>query len=299
MASRYVWLKQLVRASAGLALVSTGCSSGSNEPSGNADAQADAGNAGTPVTAGTATSGIGGTGVPSNGSGGTKASSDGGATSPAGTGGTDGGGTNASTAGSANSGGGTASLTTKDFACTELIGLWVASQWWGSFEKRVDTAHWQFMFQHHGYVEMFADSASPFWGNDVSSKCTTGAATPDRVVFLPFSLTLMTLDDWVKNLEQVVATMKTKFVGVKRIELMTTLRSPKNMPCENDMDPNTVVPAYVDQAIQMVAEGSGGLVTVGPKIELPSCDWCAGGTDLTGAGNTGAGELLATYYLTH
>ena len=190
-------------------------------------------------------------------------------------------------------------LTTKDFDCTEVIGLWVASQWWDSFEKGVDNAHWEFTFQHHGYLEMFADPASPFWANAVSSKCTTNAATPDRVVFLPFSLTLATLDDWSTNLTKVVETMKTKFPGVKRIELMTTLRGPGNMPCANDTDPNTIVPPYVDQAIQMVADASGGLVSVGPKIELASCDWWAGGTDLTGAGNTGAGQLLATYYQTH
>jgi hypothetical protein len=190
-------------------------------------------------------------------------------------------------------------LTTKDFECTELIGLWVASQWWDSFEKGVDNAHWEFMFQHHGYLEMFADPASEFWGNAVSSKCAASATTPDRVVFLPFSLTLNTLDGWSTNLTKVVETMKTKFPGVKRIELMTTLRGPGNMPCANDMDPNTIVPPYVDQAIQMVADASGGLVAVGPKIELASCDWWAGGTDLTGAGNTGAGQLLATYYQSH
>jgi hypothetical protein len=196
-------------------------------------------------------------------------------------------------------GGGDAATARGDFVCTELVALWVASQWWGSFEKGVDTARWEFMFQHHGYLEMFADPASPYWANGVSSKCTTGAATPDRVVFLPFSLSLNTLDLWVTNLTKVVETMKGKFPGVKRIELMTTLRSPGNMPCANDNDPNTVVAPYVDQAIQMVADASGGLVTVGPKIELASCSWWAGGTDLSGAGNTGAGQLLSAYYQTH
>jgi len=197
------------------------------------------------------------------------------------------------------SGGGDAGVARGDFVCTELIALWVASQWWDSFEKGVDGTKWEFMFQHHGYLEMFADPASPYWNNAVSSKCTTGGATPDRVVFLPFSLSLMTLDEWTTNLTKVVATIKGKFPGVQRIELMTTLRSPGNMPCSNDNDPNVVVPAYVDQAIQTVADASAGLVTVGPKIELPSCSWWAGGTDLTGAGNTGAGQLLATYYQTH
>ena len=75
--------------------------------------------------------------------------------------------------------------------------------------------------------------------------------------------------------------MKQKFVGVKRIELLSTLRSPGNRLCPNDNDPGTIVPEYVDQAIAAVAAESGGLVTVGPKIELQDCSWWAGGTDLT------------------
>jgi len=199
----------------------------------------------------------------------------------------------------ADGGVGDASAARGDYVCTELIGLWVASQWWSSFEKGVDGNKWEFMFQHHGYLEMFADPASPYWMNAVSSKCTMSAATPDRVVFLPFSLSLNTMDEWVTNLTKAVETMKGKFPGVKRIELMTTLRSPGNVPCANDNDPNTVVPPYVDAAIQTVADASGGLVTVGPKIEVGNCNWWAGGTDLTGAGNTGAGQLLAAYYQTH
>jgi hypothetical protein len=217
----------------------------------------------------------------------------------AGAGGSSAGAGAAGAGGGATTGAGGASAPQKDFVCTELVGLWVASQWWGTFEKGVDGTKWEFMFQHHGYLEMFADPASPYWNNAVSSKCAMSAATPDRVVFLPFSLSLKTMDEWVTNLIKVVETMKGKFPGVQRIELMTTLRSPGNMPCANDNDPNTVVPPYVDAAIQQVADASGGLVTVGPKIELTSCSWWAGGTDLTGAGNTGAGQLLAAYYQTH
>jgi hypothetical protein len=186
-----------------------------------------------------------------------------------------------------------------DFVCNELIGLWVASQWWGAFEKGVDNARWQFMFQHHGYLELFADPQSPFWKNSFASACAAQSTTPDRVIFLPFSLTLMTMEDWHTQLTKVVDTMKRKFVGVKRIELLSTLRSPGNMLCPNDNDPGTIVPGYVDQAIAAVAAESGGLVAVGPKIELPDCSWWAGGTDLTGAGNTGVGQLMAAYYQAH
>jgi hypothetical protein len=81
---------------------------------------------------------------------------------------------------------------------------------------------------------------------------------------------------------------------------MTTLRSPGNKMCPGITDKDTIVQPYVDQAIQMVADASSGLVVVGPKLEVGSCSWWAGDShDLTGAGNTGAGQLLATYYQTH
>jgi hypothetical protein len=295
-----------------IAVASCGNSPGAGNPGGTAGANAGAsGDAGTGVvsgsagatgTAGSTDSGNGGqVSVVDSGSAGAGASAGvtGGGGASAGTGGGAETGDGGASAGSGAGGGADGGSSRSDFVCTELIGLWVASQWWDTFEKGVDGNKWEFMFQHHGYLEMFADPASPYWSNAVSSKCTMSAAMPDRVVFLPFSLSLNTMDEWVTNLTQVVETMKGKFPGVKRIEVMTTLRSPGNMPCANDTDPNTVVAPYVDQAIQTVADASGGLVTVGPKIELASCSWWAGGTDLTGAGNTGAGQLLAAYYQTH
>jgi hypothetical protein len=182
------------------------------------------------------------------------------------------------------------------FTCNEMIGLWVMSQWYGSFEKGVDNAAWQYTFVHHGYLEMWADPASAYWKTGINSKCTAGSATPDRVIFLPFSLSLKTLDEWQTNLAKVVDNIKTKFVGVKRIEIISTIRSPDNQLCANDKDPGTVVPDYVDQAIQATAAQSGGLVVVGPKIAVKDCSWWAGGTDLTGAGNTGVGQLYSDFY---
>jgi hypothetical protein len=185
------------------------------------------------------------------------------------------------------------------FACSEMIGLWVMSQWWSTFESGVDDAAWQYIFVHHGYLEQWADPASPYWATKTISPCALNPEGPDRVIFLPFSLTLQTGAEWQGELSKVVDVIKTKFKSVKRIEFMTTLRSPGNQPCPNDNDPNVVVPAYVDQAIQNVADASGGVVTVGPKIEVADCKWWAGGTDLTGAGNTGVGQLYGAYYKDH
>lgn len=306
MSHSRVWRRGLVRVCGCLALVAIGCGSSNGSGLGGAGAEAGASAAAGRSVAGSSAAGDGAAGTSTASSAGA-----GGLVGSAGSQNTEQGGSVAQGGSSANAGSGGAPpaggssggsvpvLTSKDFACSEVIGLWVASQWWDTFEKGVANDHWQFMFQHHGYLEMFADPASPYWSNAVSSKCTSLAATPDRVIFLPFSLSLLTLADWLTNLKQVVETMKGKFPGVKRIELMTTLRSPGNMPCDNDTDPNTVVQPYVDQAVQMVADASGGLVTVGPKIELTSCSWWAGGTDLTGDGNTGVGQLLSAYYQTH
>ncbi len=186
-----------------------------------------------------------------------------------------------------------------DFACSEMVGLWVMSQWWGAFEKGVDNARWQYIFVHHGYLETWADPASAYWKTSVISPCAMHPEGPDRIIFLPFSLSLDTLDQWQTNITKVVASIQMNFPSVKRVELISTIRSPGNLPCANDQDPNVVVPAYVDQAIQNVADASGGLVTVGPKIAVANCNWWVGGTDLTGEGNTGVGQLYADYYKTH
>jgi len=185
------------------------------------------------------------------------------------------------------------------FACSEMIGLWVMSQWWSTFESGVDNAAWQYIFVHHGYLEQWADPTSPYWATKTISPCARNPEGPDRVIFLPFSLTLQTGPEWQAQLSKVVDIIKTKFKSVKRIEFITTLRSPGNLPCPNDNDPNVVVPAYVDQAIQNVADASGGVVTVGPKIEVADCKWWVGGTDLTGEGNTGVGRLYGAYYKDH
>ena len=187
-----------------------------------------------------------------------------------------------------------------NFVCNEFIGLWVASQWWGAFEKDIGDMRWQLMFQHHGYLELFADPASAYWKNAiVNPPCAMHSTAPDRVVFLPFSLTLNTLDQWQTNLRKVVSNIKQLFPSAKRIELLSTLRSPNNVLCPNDMDPGTVVAPYVDQAIQTVADESLGLVVAGPKIAVTDCTWWAGGTDLTAQGNAGVARLYADYYKTN
>lgn len=274
-----------------LLAVGAACSAEPGPPS-----STNPGTGGTAAGSGGAVTPVGGTG--GDGSGGSVVMGSGGQTAmPGGSGG-------AVTAGTGGApapadGGSSAPSAGGPFQCSEMIGLWVMSQWWGAFEKGVDNNAWQYIFVHHGYLEGWADPANAYWKTAVISPCGQNSATPDRVIFLPFSLTLNTGEAWQTNISKVVDNIKAKFAGVKRIELISTIRNPMNQPCANDKDPNIVVPQYVDDAIKAVADASGGLVTVGPKIEVGACNWWGGGTDLTGAGNTGVGQLYAAYYKDH
>ena len=186
------------------------------------------------------------------------------------------------------------------FICTELLGLGVAGQWWPTFEAMMDTAHWEYRSVQMAYVDTWAMPNSAAWQALVQSPCATGAATPDRVLLIVFSTTLNTQQEYVTNTSAAVATIKMKYPGVKRIELLTTLRSPNNQLCAGK-DPNTIVPAAVDAALAAVAKASvGGEVVVGPKIAVTDCAWWMGATTtLTGAGPMGVGQLYADYYKDH
>ncbi|HEX3695984.1 MAG TPA: hypothetical protein VH374_11395 [Polyangia bacterium] len=183
------------------------------------------------------------------------------------------------------------------FTCNQLLGPSNITQWWPVFEALMNGDHWQYMAGLHAFVDNWADPNSPFWTTAVTSPCTSGAKNPDRVLLVVFSTTL-TQAAFQPAITKAVATIKTKYPGVKRIELLTNPRSPMNKLCTGD-DPNSVVPPYIDQAIQNVADQSGGDVTVGPKIEVGSCTWWdAHGTDFTSTGAAGVGALYGAYYKT-
>lgn len=185
------------------------------------------------------------------------------------------------------------------FTCNHVIGLGVVGQWWPSFESMMDNARWQYVSVMAAYVESWVDPNNMVWQTAVASSCATRSATPDRVLFVAFDPNLTTQMAFQTSTTAAVATIRKKFPTVKRIELLSTVRSPKNQLCPG-ADPGTVVPAYVDAALAAVATASGGDVVVGPKIEVTSCSWWgAMTTALAGTGPAGVGALYADYYKSH
>lgn len=188
------------------------------------------------------------------------------------------------------------------FTCNYLLGLHVAGQWWPTFEAMMDGSRWQYVSIPQAYVDSWGNPDSMAWQTAVmspQSPCATRSANPDRVLLIAFSPTLGNAL-FQFNTALAIAAIRTKFPGVKRIEFLTTLRSPNNAPCPG-RDVNTSVPSYVDTGLAAVAGGQkGGDVVVGPKIEVANCNWFdATTTDLQGSSPMSVGELYARYYKDH
>ena len=86
-----------------------------------------------------------------------------------------------------------------------------------------------------------------------------------------------------------MATIRKKYPGVRRIDLLTMLRGPGNRSCGSEM---TVVEPYVDAAVSAVAERFPGLVFAGPKVTAESCDvFTKRGPHFTDAGMAAVARL--------
>ncbi len=154
------------------------------------------------------------------------------------------------------------------FACTQVMGVSVTGDWFGAgFENGID-ARWQALWRKHAFINEWADPASELWSLPLTSPCTEKAQDPDRVIFTGVNWEYKTRAEWEKSFDAVVANLRARYPGVKRIELLTMLRAPKNQSCGSFM---TVVEPYVDEAVEAVAARSPGLVFVAPKVEAQSC----------------------------
>ncbi len=124
---------------------------------------------------------------------------------------------------------------------------------------------------------------------------------PDRVVLVAHA-EMTDEKKWEALLTQAVATVQMKFPSVKEIDILTMSRAPNNILCKNNNDVWTVVAPTVDQAIQNVADQSGGLVVVGPKYYVPDCATSysfPNDTDFTKSADTFIAQTLAAYYKAH
>jgi hypothetical protein len=270
---------------AALATLVFACSSpaggGATTPSAGAGGQAS-GNGGGGASAGTTNNGVGG----GSGSGGAAQAGAGGSlpvgaagasgSSSGGVGGGAGGAVGAAgAAGSGGSAGGSSFPDPSTFVCNAMIGVSVTADWFnGGFEAALPGDHWQLQWQSLAFVEQWADPTNAVWKAPIVSACKSDSATPDRVIFTGVNWTFTTADEWETQLTKAVETFRSKFPGVKEIDLMTMLRAPNNQICGQAGMGETneqVVQPFVDQALAAVGAKYPNLVRILPDFYAPSC----------------------------
>ena len=274
-------------------------SSGGGSSGGSTSSSSSSGSGGS----GSGGSGGGGTTDGGGGSGGRgDATVDGGVDATIdGSGSSSGGGSSGGGSPDAGDAGDTGVVSAKSIVCNSVLGIDTTSEWFTSgFENQVPNAKWQIIYFHPGYVENWQNPNDPVWSTAITSACTTSSTNPDRVLFNAFSdpsdSTFNNATAYAAGLTKVVANLKTKYPGLKRIDLLAMTRAPNNMPCVagNRM---SIVESWVDTAMSMVAAANPGFVTVAPPFYAPSCDdFADGGPHFTDAGKPIIANVYGTYY---
>jgi hypothetical protein len=211
-------------------------------------------------------------------------------------------------------GGGASGPSAGPFTCNMVLGLFTTSQWFNGTnpggatktflqQDGIDPKKWEAKLQKYSYVEKWADPANGVWKIPVANSCATNATGPDRVLFVGYSPDTKHDQPTIQALlEKVIALIKTTYPTAKEIDLLTMGRAPNNMMCPNNSDPNTVVGAYFDQAIQAISDASNGLIKPGPKYYVPDCQNSyifANDTDYTTTAANAIAIQVAAYYAAH
>jgi hypothetical protein len=215
------------------------------------------------------------------------------------------------TAGSATGGmGGTggSGSSTKNYTCNLVLGLDSTNEWFtNGFENQVPNDKWEMIYHHPGYVEDWESASDAVYSTAITSACAMNSTSPDRILLNLFpdssdtsTTKLVDKDTWVTGLKNAIATLKTKYPNVKRIDLCTMMRAPGNMACDSTNAVGSAIPQYEDDAIAAVVAASSGTpqITAGPKLEATSCTiFQAGGPHFTStAGMQAAAKIYGDYY---
>jgi hypothetical protein len=190
----------------------------------------------------------------------------------------------------------------QSFVCSQVMGLELTDQWYtAGFETApgIEDARWQIVWKEHAYIDEWANPNSTFWAIPPMSPCTQESNSPDRVLLVALSWTIVTLAEWETNVQQDINNIKAKYPNVRQIVLMTIVRGPGNISCGDTtvVAENTLIPAYVDQALAEVATGSPDLVKVAPKFAASACtDFMETGPHLTAAGDAEMAQKIAAAY---
>jgi hypothetical protein len=183
-----------------------------------------------------------------------------------------------------------------------ILGVSASGEWinQGGFFSLVDGTKWEAITKAHEYVELWANPTDPVWTQQfdppppspasMSHACAMNSKSPDRVIFIaytdPTNAMYQSEAGWETVLKQDVATIKMKYPGVQKIELLTMIRGPMTQggmtyPGGYNCDPalkEDIVAPYTDQAIAAVAM-QDPVVAVGPKFYVGDCTWwCTNGS---------------------
>jgi hypothetical protein len=310
-----------------LAVSMTGCatggggSGGSSGGGGGGTSSAEGGGRGTGGLGGGA-GGLAGTGGGGSlagaggGSGGGGRAGAGGAAGRIGTGGNGGGAGATGAAGfggapAGGSGGGEGGAGAEaTFTCNLVIGNSTTQQWFdGGFltHAGIDPTRWELFWVAHHYIDSWADPTDSGWSTalDMSHACAKGSTAPDRVIFIvTYSPPYPPEATYETDTTKIVDNIKAKYAGVKRVELMTLVRSPGNVEtaCSSKANNEQSIPAAEDQGIAAVAASStfAGLVFASPPFYVTTCsDFLTDEPQYTTAGATDIANVYGAYYAAH
>jgi hypothetical protein len=281
----------------GLSACSTQGTQGGRPPNG-------AGGAGTTVISGTGGAPSGSAGQ--TGDGGGMAAGGSAGTMTGGTGGGAGGASGSAGArGSGGTSGGTDASAPTGFVCSQVTAMTLTREWYDAgFETFVAANRWQLKAREHGYITEWSNPNSDFWNEPIESPCASGSTQPDHVVLTVLSWVppcCATMAEWQTQVTGAINTLKAKYPGLRRIDLMTVIRGPGNRLCPTApaAGETIVIPPELDAALAAAATQFPGLVFVAPKFEAPSCAaFSGGGPHLTTAGNTAVAAMIGAYFAT-
>ena len=192
------------------------------------------------------------------------------------------------------------------FVCNQVTAMTLTREWYDAgFEQSPGIAgdRWQLKARQSGYITEWSNPDSDFWNQAPQSPCANGSASPDHVVLTVLSWRpdcCKTAAEWEAQVSKAVTTMRAKYAGLKRVDLMTVVRGPGNKGCPAAPAAGEYVamPAEFDAGLAAVAAKFPGLVFVGPKVEAPSCAaFQGGGPHLTKEGNAEVAKKIAEYFV--
>jgi hypothetical protein len=189
-------------------------------------------------------------------------------------------------------------------------------QWFnGGFLKYpgIDATRWQLIWVAHHYTDAWGAPGDSAWNTpfDKGHACAQGSTTPDRVAFMATQWSHTTSAQWEKDLTGIVNNIKTKWPGVKRIELMASTSAPGDVPCPaaGGKTNETIIPQFAYQALDAMPAKFPGLVFALPHFEVPSCsDFIGNGTApqyapsataTTGPAVMDVANMFGAYYAMH